>query len=178
MKHIFLTGEIGVGKSTLLGRVLALLGRPVCGFYTKKEAPDADGTSRTYIHSAGQTRHYGADNCVGVSDGVTKTGNVEVFDTLGVALLTDIPAGTLVVMDELGVMESRAPSFCRAVLDTLDQAERVVGVIKPKRSPLLDAIRAREDVAVFEVTPETREIVFEKIKRLLEAEYEKTVVGN
>ena len=178
MRHIFLTGEIGAGKSTLLARVLALLDRLACGFYTKKEAPDADGVSRTYMHRVGEPWCYGPDNCVGMSDGVRRLGYVEVFDTLGVAILQEIRPQSVVVMDELGIMESQAPAFCRAVLETLERAERVVGVIKPKRSPLLDAIRARGDVSLFTVTPDTREAVFRQIRERLETENEKVTGGD
>ena len=43
--HLLLVGAPGVGKSTLIRRVLKKVDRPVFGFETKKEAPDGEGGS-------------------------------------------------------------------------------------------------------------------------------------
>ena len=42
-KHILLCGEVGIGKSTLIARLLEHSSRPVYGFITKKLDPDENG---------------------------------------------------------------------------------------------------------------------------------------
>ena len=43
MRHILITGRIGVGKSTLIRSLLREIPVPVCGMITKKEAAGPDG---------------------------------------------------------------------------------------------------------------------------------------
>ena len=52
--HTLIVGERRVGKSTLIGRVLNALDRPVYGFETKKEDSLADELrgSPVYIYDA------------------------------------------------------------------------------------------------------------------------------
>ena len=52
-KHIFICGEVGVGKSTLIQRLLLQSTRPLYGFITKKLEPDENGFHPIYIHPAG-----------------------------------------------------------------------------------------------------------------------------
>ena len=40
MRHILITGRIGVGKSTLIRSLLREIPVPVCGMITKKKPPD------------------------------------------------------------------------------------------------------------------------------------------
>ena len=56
--HTLIVGERGVDKSTLIGRVLNALDRPVYGFETKKEDSLADELrgSPVYIYDAWQER--------------------------------------------------------------------------------------------------------------------------
>ncbi len=64
-----------------------------------------------------------------------------VFDTAGAALLENIPAGSLVLMDELGFLEKEAFLFQNRVLEVLDGPYRVLGVIKERSDPFLDRIK-------------------------------------
>ena len=43
MRHILITGRVGVGKSTLIRSLLREIPVPVCGMITKKEAAGPDG---------------------------------------------------------------------------------------------------------------------------------------
>ena len=80
----------------------------------------------------------------------------DAFDAAADVLLRDIPEGALVVMDELGVMESAAERFKAAVLELLAGRYDVVGAIKPKHTEFLDAVRAVPGVELYEVTEENR----------------------
>ena len=64
--HLLLVGAPGVGKSTLIRRVLKKVDRPVFGFETKKEAPDgAGGSCPVYIYPAGGERRRSEECLVG-----------------------------------------------------------------------------------------------------------------
>ena len=114
-KHILICGDVGVGKSTLIARLLKQSPRPRYGFITKKLEPDADGFHPIYIHPAGaKERVFSRENCIGTCDRRIHNINLNVFDTLGVSYLQAEPDG-VILMDELGFMESQAEAFTRAV---------------------------------------------------------------
>ena len=116
-------------KTTLIRRLLSDTSRPVRGFYTANLPTEPSGTHSTYLHPAWQSpeeRTYTPDNQVGRWNGQTMRPFPEVFDTLGVSCLANIPPQSLVVMDELGFLESQAPRFTQAVLDALSGPAQVL----------------------------------------------------
>lgn len=156
-RHLFLTGEPQCGKSTLIRRVLAR--HPdwkVGGFLTCSIVED--GYRRVHMVPAAQpdaprTQH----NLVGEGDW-RQVGKryPEVFDTLGVQLLEEGAGANLLLMDELGTIESEALAFQHAVFRALDRDTSVLGVLKHKSSPFLDALRQRCDLRVLEVDLHSR----------------------
>lgn len=81
----------------------------------------------------------------------------QVFDSLGCRLLENAEQADIIVMDELGFLESDARIFQNRILKILDGDIPVIGVIKPKRSEFLDRVRAHPKVKLVEITPENRE---------------------
>ena len=63
------------------------------------------------------------------------------------------------------------PIFQAAVLSALDGKLPVFGVIKPRSTPFLDAVRSHPKVQVLEVTPETRD---DLLQQLLSRSFEET----
>ena len=55
------------------------------------------------------------------------------------------------VIDELGYLESSCPEFCDAVFRLFDR-KRVIAVLRSQSTPFLDALRARDDVFVYDLT--------------------------
>lgn len=161
--HLFLTGEIGVGKSTLLRGLLADLGLTL----------QADGFRTVWQNSA--TLHllpWGKGSCTWENQVAARNPGAGAkalpgaFDALGPALLAP-PWGAVTVMDELGFLESGDLRFQRAVLERLNASVPVLGVIKPRPSPFLDAVRAAPGVRVETVTVENRDALRPVLVRLL-----------
>jgi nucleoside-triphosphatase THEP1 len=169
-RHAMIIGDIGVGKSSIIERLLALFSdREIYGFYTKKVTSPVDGTNRVYIHPAHTgERHYAQDNCVAVCTLDGGTSHPEVFNTVGAALLRGMPPHSLVVMDELGIFESGAREFCAQVLRILDADYQVLGVVKAKDTDFLKSVKNHPAVALFRLTRENGEEVFQAIKKMFE----------
>lgn len=169
MKKIMLTGKIGVGKTTLLYRLLSIIhhDKKIYGFCTEKStAGDKHcDIGQVYIYPAASIKIKSQINCVAELTGNKKfTVHTEIFETIGVQLLSDIPKGSIIIMDEIGFLESNAPKFSSKIKEIINDDYTVLGIIKPIKTPLLDYIRSSPNINMFTITQANRDIVFEKIK--------------
>lgn len=166
--HALIVGPIQVGKSTLIHRVLDEIGMPVFGFETKKEEALADQAlgSPVYIYEAGKPHVRQVDNlvahCGQWCGGWRKSVYTEAFDRFAPKLASP-PAGHIVVMDEIGFMESSSPRFCSAIMHLLDGGAPVIAAVKCNSTPFLDAVKRHPNCRCFEITPENREALFEEV---------------
>lgn len=171
MRPILIVGARDVGKTTLIRRLLAENTRPVQGFYTEKRLTAPPGTHSTYLSPAWvslEERTFSPDNQVGHWNGQQMQPFPQVFDTLGVACLTDIASEALVVMDELGFLESKAPRFTQAVLETLNGPAQVLAAVKDRPDvPFLQTILSHPNALVFRLTPDNRQELYHQIRALL-----------
>jgi len=158
--HILLTGEIQVGKSTVISRFIEKHSLEVGGFKTFWRQEN-DG--RTLYLSP-----YAGGPCAAAARG--ERGGIlsfpGSFDACCGFLKTDKP---IIIMDELGVLERDAALWQEAVLSAFDSGAAVLGVIKPKKCEFLDKIRARDDVTVVEVNEHNREDVLAWLDTVFEA---------
>lgn len=177
MSAVFVTGDVQVGKSTLLKRVIDICApsRKIYGFCTKKLAMGSEyvGAGRIYIYPA--TREVISDDahCVGeVFAPQSFSMHSAVFEDIGVGLLSGIPEGSIVLMDELGFLESFSPKFCNKVMEILNGDYLVLGAIKPRNMPFLNAVREHKGTKLFEVTSANRESLVNDVSEAFRAELE------
>ncbi|MBQ6431672.1 MAG: hypothetical protein IJJ99_07350 [Oscillospiraceae bacterium] len=164
MKHIIIRGARGVGKSTLICRLMDAVPAKPGGFVTKKAPPDADGVETIHIYPAGQPQIPTEENCVGACrSGRLLDRRTAVFDTLGAAYLSDTAGRNVLLMDELGFMESEALAFQQAVLNALDGDLPVLAAVKDKSTPFLERVCAHPDARVWVITPENRSKLFDEL---------------
>lgn len=166
MKHILITGAQGVGKSTLIRRILACYPTVTPrGFLTKKEEPDETGLCHCYIHPASEKIwKFGPENQIGTCRERSGGANPIAFETVGLALLQDIPPKSLILMDELGFFESNAPLFQAQVIRCLDSLNSlVIAAVKDKPTDFLDRVLAHPNGRVFQLDENNRESVFTSI---------------
>ncbi len=163
-KHILICGEIGAGKSTLISRLLAYNTRSVYGFITEKLSPDENGLHPIYIHPAGSnSRFYGEDNLVGRCDKKIQNVNLNAFNTLGVNYLNTTKNG-IIVMDELGIMETEALAFTSAVFRALDGSIPVIAAVKARYDiSFLNAVRAHKNAKIYRITKDNRDELFREL---------------
>lgn len=170
-KAIMLTGRPGVGKTTLVRRVIEELDRPAGGFYTRELREGGRRAGFEIVTLGGETAtlsHVDIDS----EQRVSKYGvDVEALDQVGVPAIREaVDEGALVVIDEIGKMELYSDAFKTAVADALDSASPVLGTIMRGSRPWADRIKRRDNVEVIEVTVENRDrLVDELTERLREA---------
>ena len=161
--HILITGVPGAGKSTLINKILQQVKTPVFGFRTKKAEEDADGNATVYIHPAVGEYTYSERNAVGLSSSKGAVAYPEIFESEGVKLLSGIPAGSVVLMDELGFMESQAAKFCEMVMKVLNEPYYVIAAVKTMNTPFLESVRTHKMGSVYLVTADNRDSLHDQI---------------
>lgn len=169
LKHIIVCGEVGIGKSTLIQRLLRENSRSIYyGFVTERLTEEEKGFHPIYIHPAGTTeRTYTGRNLIGTCNRKIHNINQEVFDTLGVQYLTAKLDG-IIVMDELGFMESSTKLFCKAVLNALDGNIPVIAAVKSRFDvPFLNDVRTHKKVQLYTITKENRDALYYELLPLV-----------
>lgn len=169
-ENLLLTGRPGIGKTTLVRRVVERLGRPAGGFYTRElrmrgrrvgfEIETLAGEAATLAHVDVRSRYrvgrYGVD--------------VEALERVGVpAVRAAVQRGWLVVIDEIGKMELYSEAFKAAVLEALDSPAPVLATITQSRHPWAERVKRRSDVYLIEVTRGNRDTLVEELVRRLMA---------
>lgn len=165
MMHALIVGERGVGKSTLINRVLEACSRPVYGFETKKEDSLADELrgSPVYIYEAWRERSRTEENLVGYCNNHRFDASPEVFDRFSSKLRRPVQKGGVVLLDELGFMEAQAEQFCAAVFALLDGDVPVIAAVKNKNIPFLEAVRSHPKAKCFYITAENRDELYPRV---------------
>ncbi|MBF4692506.1 nucleoside-triphosphatase [Fusibacter ferrireducens] len=162
--HLLITGEIGAGKTFLVQRLLKHNQRYIKGFITKWMFTEKRVKSGMYLFPAiAETYSCTSENCAATCD---RPGfniiHPEVFEHYGVELLSmpDTSNKSLIVMDELGFMESDSPLFCQTVLNAFDGDTPVLAVVKKKETLFLNEIRAHKNTELYCVTPDNRDALY------------------
>ena len=166
--HIFLTGEIQTGKTTIIKKFLAQTNLPADGFVTYWE-PGVDGSRSLYLSPYSEdlrtvNRYLVMRDVEGKP--ASREDAVNVFNEHGRRILSESGRRSIIIMDELGFLESKSLLFRQAVMERIQGNTPVLGVIKPVSTGFLDEIRAHKGVVIREVTVENRE---DSLQWLLEA---------
>ena len=154
-----ITGRPGVGKTTLIQRILEQFpSLEIGGFYTTEicnhgsrqgfSIHDLEGKKGLLAHVRQTSPHrvgpYGV--------------NVEDIDKVAVAALkAGIGKTDLMVIDEIGSMELCSNAFRKVVLKALDSNTPVLGTLQQSSNPFLERIRARPDLRILSLTERNRE---------------------
>lgn len=160
--HYFLTGGVQVGKSTIIKRLISALKLDAGGFMTRWVGTE-NGRVLVLLPYSVESDGYTEANVAAVLENGIMTPRIEVFDAAGPRILERSAGRGVIIMDELGFLESRSFAFQEAVLKTLDGDIPVLGVIQPRDVPFLNRIRERPDVTLITVNAENRNDVFSKL---------------
>ena len=154
MEKILLHGRRRSGRSSMIRALLRDVEVPVYGYETITIGTRPDGYHEIYLYPYGQKQHEKhAENHVGDCNTRERVIYNQVFDTLGTSCLTGKKDGIL-VMDEIGFMESEAKAFCQAVLNSLDGPLPVLAAVRAGiETPFLRQITGHPNVRCIEMDP-------------------------
>jgi nucleoside-triphosphatase len=168
---LFLTGNPGVGKTTLLVEIVKSL---------KGEGFNVGGMVTREVRENGVRVGFEITNLLDDSHGWLakvyqesgpRVGRYRVIlEDLGhigaKAIIDAVKKSDVVAIDEIGPMELFSDDFKKAVTKAIESDKLVVGVIhKNARDSLIEAIRRRQDVQIEVVTRENRDKLREIVPR-------------
>ena len=162
--HALIVGDRGVGKSTLIRRVLQELNRPVFGFETKKEEQSEDPIRGCpiYIYDAGKPHSRTQENLIGYHKEQDIAAMTAAFDRYAPKLTESVPEKAVVELDEIGFLEAKSEAFCQAVLHLLDGKNPVIAAVKNREHPFLEAVRTHPNARCFYISAENRDALYEE----------------
>lgn len=176
-RHVFLTGEIGAGKSTALAKTLALLGGiRVMGLQTYYEEPRGADGKTLYLRAWGDS----AQGCFLTRiPGGEMSHAAQVFDERGCALLSGAQAGAeLIVIDEIGRLERDAFAYHKALGACIDGDVPMLCAIRKHKAAWADWVKDHPAVMLLEVTPDNRDEVPRQAAALLAAQINRAKAKN
>ena len=166
---LLLTGSPGVGKTTVLLRVVECLkakGYSVGGVVSREVRSDRTRVGFEISDLGSSRRGWLAhvNQKIGPSVGKYRV-NLEDLDNIGAkSIVAAAENFDVVVIDEIGPMELFSEKFRGAVRRAVESGKLVVGVVHWKaRDRLIEEVKKREDTEIIEVTYESRNKLHETI---------------
>lgn len=153
-KHLFLEGPIQIGKSTLLRQLLTPYASQIAGFSSQRLTDISGDTIAFRIVPAQDFRltmpyeeAVNSDEFMpevlqnsGVFRAIPKDGKrenyYEVFENIGLELLSNVSNKRLILLDEIGGIELKNEPFQNKLYDILNGDIPCIGVIKSHKKAL------------------------------------------
>jgi len=167
-KNILITGQPGIGKTTLIKKIVRQLAdlRPV-GFYTEEiresgvrkgfELISLSGPrellSHVDIRSPYRVSKYGVD--------------IKRFEDFLDFIPFSERGREIVIIDEIGKMECFSKKFEQLVKKLLDSEKVFISTIALKGSGFIAEVKKRNDVKMFEISPANRDSLSTEISQEL-----------
>ncbi len=174
IKNILITGNPGVGKTTLIKRIISRLNLSAGGFYTS-EIRNSEGKRWGFKITSLDGKEdimAGVDIISGYR--VSKYGvNTSAIDRIGVSAIADaIKNKDIIIIDEIGRMELFSKDFANITIEALDSEKIVLGTITAKNTNFTKKIKERTDTKIIKLTQANFSEIETYIQRQLKSIYE------
>ena len=168
--NLVVTGVPGIGKTTLVDRVVEVLEDRAGGVLTREVREGGSRTGFAIESLDGQRRvlascHFKEGPKVG-----RYRVSVENLEAVGVgAVRRALSRRQVVIIDEIGKMELISPAFKAIILEALESDLPTVATMGVSRIAFMDAVRKRPDVEIIRITAANRDGLRDRVLDMLKA---------
>ena len=168
MKNILICGPPGVGKTTLIKKILKKTNLTAGGFYTEEIRGRSNRVGFKIISLDNQEGILAHIN-IKDSQRVGRYGvNINDLENIGARSLEQaLKNDDLIIIDEIGRMEVFSEEFKEKVLDCLSSKKIVLAAISMVGDKFISNIKRRDDIILFKVTKENRDKLIKTISFLI-----------
>ncbi len=168
MKNILICSPPGVGKTTLVKKILKNINSRAGGFYTE-EIKENNRRVGFKIISLDNQEGILAHISIKGAKRVGRYGvNIDDLEGIGVKSLDRaLRNEDLVIIDEIGKMEIFSDKFKEKVLACLNSEKFVLATIGIGGDKYISRIKERDDVTVFKMNRENRDELRDKVLSLI-----------
>jgi nucleoside-triphosphatase len=158
MKTAYLvTGEPGIGKTTLIRQVVSTMRMRAAGFYTEDLRTSGTREGFRIVTLEGDIALLASAGHPGPVR-VSKYGvDLEELERIGVAAIRRaMDRGHVVVADEVGRMQLFSRAFRQTMFEAVRDGHPVLGTVMLGRNPYADKIKAHRNVELLTLTEDSR----------------------
>lgn len=163
-KNVLLTGRPGIGKTSVILKVIQQFPGKMGGFITKeikKSGKRVGFELETLNGKRGILAHIDIKSPYKVS---RYRINIDDLKKIGVKSIKNaLEDCKLIVIDEIGKMELFSSNFRDVVLEALNSNVKLLATITHSNLPFVSDIKSRKDVKILEVTVRNREYLHKEI---------------
>jgi len=168
MKNILICGPPGVGKTTLIKKILENINLRAGGFYTEEIK---ENNRRVGFKIISLDNQEGILAHISVK-GMKRVGrygvNIYDLENIGVKSLSQaLRDDDLIIIDEIGKMEIFSDKFKEKVLDCLHSEKFVLATIGIGGDKFISKIKERKDIVLFTINIENRDRLIDRISSLI-----------
>jgi len=154
-KHLFLEADSGVGKSTLIRKIIAPYINQIGGFTSQRLQNDNNETIAFRIVPASDLRlavpYEDTPESIFriITEDIKGLNKPEIFETEGLKYLTDNDEKKLILLDEIGGIELRNDAFRTKLHEVLSGDIPCIGVIKQnQKAAMMSCLSGKTPVTV------------------------------
>lgn len=163
--NIFLTGDIQIGKSTIIKKVIKYNNKyNLGGYLTKRVKTDVGNDFISYPINKSNL-----DFKIISTNFNKKERNISIseFERLSSYLLENLNKSDLIIIDEIGNAEEDIPVFKESIIKILKSHKPVLGVLRKCDSPFINTIKQMDNTLVFNVSKDNRDFLHKEILKTL-----------